>query len=107
MKPYLRAAILMSASLSVLSMQGVAGARTTGPTLSEQVEAYAPTTQSVVDATAKGDALGDVTQARLSPTRVCHISRHPRDGIPASIHACPLVFAAGDAVTPEAPLRAD
>jgi len=25
--------------------------------------------------------------------RICHISRHPRDGVPAEEHACPLLIA--------------
>jgi hypothetical protein len=29
---------------------------------------------------------------------ICHISRHPRDGIRASLHACPSLLALGRAV---------
>ena len=41
----------------------------------------------------KAHALARMLESALARARVCHISRHPRDGLRASEHACPLLFA--------------
>jgi hypothetical protein len=67
--------------------------------LAEQV-ALARTTGAPLDGPVTGVTAAQTVSAPqvAAPTvaariRVCHISRHPRDGVPASEHACPLIVA--------------
>lgn len=49
------------------------------------------------DAAVVGAALEEWSASQI---RMCHISRHPRDGIRASAHACPLLMADTRASSP-------
>jgi hypothetical protein len=93
-----RFTLLLAAGLAVLCSEGIAHARTTDSALAEELQAL---TASVAPATTP--ATPNATQhassgaeARIRALRVCRIPRHPRDGVPASIHACPLVFASAE-----------
>jgi hypothetical protein len=93
-------AILVSAAFSILAAEHVSFALTTGPTLSEQVKAPAAVSGQSQVAGGAGEAPGSPgPEARAGHAGVCHISRHPRDGVPASVHACPLAFASFEALT--------
>jgi hypothetical protein len=79
--------------IPIACCEGVCFARTTLATIAE----YAQTAEVVaVDSAHAGATKVEVPVVRLA-TRipVCHISRHPRDGIRAELHACPLVLADG------------
>jgi hypothetical protein len=65
---------------SAASFEGVSNARTTAQPLRVQTETPAAAVHS---------STGDVA----TRIRICHISKHPRDGMPAEEHACPLVIA--------------
>jgi hypothetical protein len=68
----------------LVSIEGVSEARLTAPSLSTAASA------GVRESSAERRSLPE-----LAHERICHISRHPRDGMPASEHACPLVVASG------------
>jgi hypothetical protein len=80
----------------VLAFEGTSAAKTRAELLpatrdlspvSAPVEAAsAPATTVAADRDLANSALA----ARI---RICHISRHPRDGVPAEEHACPLFIA--------------
>jgi hypothetical protein len=77
--------------IAIALFEGVSFARTTLSTIAEYAQAG--------DVVAGDSAHGSVTKVEVSVERlatripVCHISRHPRDGIRAELHACPLVLA--------------
>jgi hypothetical protein len=50
-----------------------------------------------------GSSLVSLTEGTLAAIRFCHISRHPRDGIRAALHACPLLVADVDMTASPAP----
>jgi hypothetical protein len=75
---------------SAASLEGVSSARTTAQPLRAQSETPAAAVHSTV---------GDVA----TRIRICHISKHPRDGMPAEEHACPLVIADATEVQASAP----
>lgn len=95
------------AIVTVLSVEGVSFAGTTaGPTASVAAQGATPVATghslnlsaslrdlaalaSEMDEGASGASSSDV----LSGIRLCHISHHPRDGIRAEVHACPLLIA--------------
>jgi hypothetical protein len=70
---------LLVAVALLVSWEGISHARTTGQPLRTATEAARVAQPTIVD--------------ELARIRVCHISRHPRDGVPATEHACPLVIA--------------
>jgi hypothetical protein len=87
---------------SLLALEGVSFARTPATPVVAQASA------STVDATtqARGEANpaardtqneftseSPVLQSANARIRVCHISRHPRDGMRSEEHACPLFIA--------------
>ncbi len=49
------------------------------------------------DMGAAGYSSSPSTDDSLAGLRLCHISRHPRDGVRSEIHACPLLVADSDA----------
>jgi hypothetical protein len=51
-------------------------------------------TDSVIDA---DDSFVLPAEGAVAGIRLCHISHHPRDGMRAALHACPLVVADADA----------
>lgn len=78
---------LFVAAALLVSLEGVSYARTTAQPLRAATEAQRASQVTIVD--------------ELARVRVCHISRHPRDGVPATEHACPLVIAdAAEVVVP-------
>jgi hypothetical protein len=91
---------LLVAVAVLVSWEGLSYARTTTQPLRATIEANATEAKS---AGSNPDAVVQPTIADpVARARVCHISRHPRDGVPATEHACPLVVAdATDAVAPE------
>jgi len=79
----------------LLAMEGVSAAKTQGALIAAGEQAAADssaTAASVVSALPLPDP-GVVSRAAVARVRICHISRHPRDGMPASEHACPLFIA--------------
>jgi len=93
---------LLVAVALLVSFEGVSYARTSAQPLRATIETAA------VDGKSSGVVNSDEAPAVVRPTivnelariRICHISRHPRDGAPATEHACPLVVAdAADVVT--------
>jgi|SRR5579863_1490563 hypothetical protein len=78
---------LFVAAALLMSLEGVSHARTTREPIRTVTEAPRVSPVTIVD--------------ELARVRVCHISRHPRDGVPATGHACPLVIAdAAEVVVP-------
>jgi hypothetical protein len=102
----------VAALAMMLSLEGSSAAKTRADLISAATSGAsdASTTTSAVAADAalevtpassqsneKSDVTNPLFAARI---RVCHISRHPRDGMPSEEHACPLLVAqATDAVT--------
>jgi hypothetical protein len=83
----------------LVSFEGVSYARTTSQPLRTTSE-----TSAAVSAGSAGTKEASVIHAPsedgVARIRICHISKHPRDGVPATEHACPLIIAEADAVTP-------
>jgi hypothetical protein len=74
----------------LVSAEGLSYARTTAQPLRAQTEAPTAQSANVHDIAATvHPTIGD----EFARIRICHISRHPRDGMPAEEHACPLVIA--------------
>jgi|HubBroStandDraft_6_1064221.scaffolds.fasta_scaffold670370_2 hypothetical protein len=74
----------------LVSAEGVSFARTTAQPMRAQTEAPTARSANVHDVAATvHPTIGD----EFARIRICHISRHPRDGVPAEEHACPLVIA--------------
>jgi hypothetical protein len=74
----------------------------TSPTPAAPASAQTPATSTLA---ADRDFANSVIAAHV---RICHISRHPRDGVPAEVHACPLLIAeASPAIATPAAVRAD
>jgi len=98
MPQYLSAPLLALAL--VLAFEGAAAAKTQAAehaTIREQ-SASAPqaVSQDAAPATAAAPLASDHDFANgplATRIRICHISRHPRDGVPAEEHACPLLIA--------------
>jgi hypothetical protein len=90
---------LLVAVAMLISFEGVSYARTTAQPLRAVTEASAAAdgkaagTASAKDGSAIHSASGD----EFARIRICHISKHPRDGVPATEHACPLIIAEADA----------
>jgi hypothetical protein len=74
----------------LVSAEGVSFARTTAQPLRAQTEAPTARSANVHDVAA---AVHPTIGYEFARIRICHISRHPRDGVPAEEHACPLVIA--------------
>lgn len=97
MPQYLSAPLLALAL--VLAFEGAAAAKTQAAELATSHEAIASAaSQSPPAATATATATfaadRDFANSALAAhIRICHISRHPRDGVPAEEHACPLLVA--------------
>jgi hypothetical protein len=85
----------------VLAFEGAAAAKTHATELATSHEDSASASQGVSPnaAPATGTAPFAVddrdfaNSALATHIRICHISRHPRDGVPAEEHACPLLIA--------------
>lgn len=79
--------------IAITLFEGVSFARTRWATIAEYAQAEDVV---AVDSAHTSATNVEVPVERLA-TRipVCHISRHPRDGIRAELHACPLVLADG------------
>ena len=87
----------------ILAFEGVSVAKTQESPLAAQRGTETSTSESSVEV---GSRDSELTKALAARVRVCHISRHPRDGMPASEHACPLFVA--EVSAPSAPAaRAD
>ena len=69
-------------------------------------ESAAPATKTFSVSSTDRDLANSALAARI---RICHISRHPRDGMPPEEHACPLFIAEAVVPTVAAPvaLRVD
>jgi hypothetical protein len=93
---------LFVAGALLASWEGVSQARTTAEPLRGTIGASAG---ALSDAAADQRNLADRSVAfdELVRVRICHISRHPRDGIPAAEHACPLVIADASGVVAPVP----
>jgi hypothetical protein len=100
--PQYFSAPLLALSL-VLAVEGVAAAKTPAAELATSHEASASASQvtspSAAPVTAAATSASDrefanfVNGPLAARIRICHISRHPRDGMPAEEHACPLFIA--------------
>ncbi len=88
------AATLLASAVPVLFCEGGAFARTTGPSLSDEVRAGAATESAPGSELVPARALS--SWLNVNGIRMCHIPKHPKDGVPASIHPCPLAFASTD-----------
>jgi hypothetical protein len=101
MPQYLSAPLLALAL--VLVFEGAAAAKTQAAehaTIREQSASAAQTaSQDAAPATVAARLASDrdlvvlANSALAMRIRICHISRHPRDGVPAEEHACPLLIA--------------
>lgn len=86
----------LAAFALILAFEGVSVAKTQESPLAAQRATETSTSADPADVAAHEDGLVKTA----AHARVCHISRHPRDGMPASEHACPLFVA--DTSTPSA-----
>jgi len=87
----------------LLSFEGTSYARTTAQPL--LVAHEAPAAQGTKSSGELPDASVAIRpiETEIARIRICHISRHPRDGMPAAEHACPLVVAdAAEVLAPAA-----
>jgi hypothetical protein len=93
---------LLGAVAMLLSFEGVSYARTTAQPLRAVTEAAAAGDSKAADiASAKDESVIHSTSGdEFARIRICHISKHPRDGVPATEHACPLIIAEADATVP-------
>jgi hypothetical protein len=78
----------------LLFCEGIGHARTTGPTLGDEIRAEAATEGAPAPDAIPTEALS--SWLNVNGIRMCHIPKHPRDGVPANIHACPRAFASRD-----------
>jgi hypothetical protein len=89
---------------SALALEGTCYARTTASSVHERLDQSqsrddsGSPVETVVDAAPARPALfsdRDRADGAVSFTRIalCHISHHPRDGLPPDLHACPLFIA--------------
>jgi hypothetical protein len=77
---------------SIITFEDAAHARTSRA--DDPPPASLPT-QGLLDlGLSSGSLVREDVDASLRRSAICHISSHPRDGIRASLHACPLLFAA-------------
>jgi hypothetical protein len=100
---------------SVLAIESAAYARTTAPPASAWVEESVEGSEAGVDrivlnsSPVRRGSYGDWPPAAsavgLAPVPLCHISRHPRDGLSPEQHACPLFLARAQPAGPPPALR--
>jgi hypothetical protein len=86
----------LAALALLMAFEGTSAAKTQAelvPGAAEMQSSPAPAEAAKASTTtfaADRDLANSVFAARI---RICHISRHPRDGVPAEEHACPLFIA--------------
>ncbi|HXW33734.1 MAG TPA: hypothetical protein VEJ87_04085 [Acidimicrobiales bacterium] len=94
--------LTLSVAALLVSFEGVSQARTTAEPLAgrEAPAAESPRAPGNVPDAAQMAARPTRVETGIARIRICHISRHPRDGVPATEHACPLVVAEADVASP-------
>jgi hypothetical protein len=83
----------------LVSFEGVSYARTTSQSLRTTLETSAAASAGSARTT-EVSVVHTTSEDGVARIRICHISKHPRDGVPATEHACPLIIAEADGVIP-------
>jgi hypothetical protein len=101
----------LAALALILAFEGTSAAKTRGDMapMTEDASHASSAPESMSTAMTKtSSADRDLANSALAARiRVCHISRHPRDGMPPEEHACPLFIAEAAPAAAPATVRVD
>jgi hypothetical protein len=87
------ACLVAGAGASLCALEGVSFAQERASDPTPSGEPHGPSASIGTVEPGEGRTFSRAREPALALMPVCHISRHPLDGLPPSEHACPLLFA--------------